>query len=160
MSLVTVKRQSEEYISVIAAEQRDIYNGIEKGNDVSKIENRLTETGFVKQKSYEDFIKLLLFESNMNLDYSIILSLDMSDESKIFWLEELSKFNNNGIELRNSSLFNTKYFNPNSKLLQNLYLERSKYNLLKQQKGVRDPRAPFYCTNAHIYIFILFHIIK
>lgn len=34
--------------------------------------------------SYEDFIKLLLFESNMNLDYSIISSLDMSDESKCF----------------------------------------------------------------------------
>ena len=87
----------------------------------------------LKNLSYEDFIKLLLFESNMNLDYSIISSLDMSDESKMFWLEQLSKFNNNGIELRNSSLFNTKYFNPNSKLLQNLYLERSKYNLLKQQ---------------------------
>ena len=87
----------------------------------------------LKNLSYEDFIKLLLFESNMNLDYNIISSLDMSDESKMFWLEQLSKFNNNGIELRNSSLFNTKYFNPNSKLLQNLYLERSKYNLLKQQ---------------------------
>ena len=87
----------------------------------------------LKNLSYEDFIKLLLFESNMNLDYSIILSLDMSDESKMFWLEQLSKFNNNGIELRNSYLFNTKYFNPNSKLWQNLYLEKSKYNLLKQQ---------------------------
>ena len=87
----------------------------------------------LKNLSYEDFIKLLLFESNMNLDYSIISSLDMSTECKIFWLEQLSKFENNGIELRNSSLFNTKYFNPNSKLWQNLYLEKSKYNLLKQQ---------------------------
>lgn len=87
----------------------------------------------LKNLSYEDFIKLLLFESNMNLDYSIISSLDMSNECKIFWLEQLSKFENNGIELRNSSLFNTKYFNPNSKLWQNLYLEKSKYNLLKQQ---------------------------
>ena len=87
----------------------------------------------LKNLSYEDFIKLLLFESNMNLDYNIISSLDMSYESKMFWLEQLSKFNNNGIELRNSSLFNTKYFNPNSKLWQNLYLEKSKYNLLKQQ---------------------------
>ena len=87
----------------------------------------------LKNLSYEDFIKFLLFESNMNLDYNIILSLDMSNESKMFWLEQLSTFKNNGNELRNSSLFNTKYFNPNSKLWQNLYLEKSKYNLLKQQ---------------------------
>lgn len=87
----------------------------------------------IKNLSYDEFIKLLLFESNINLDYNIISSLDMSDESKMFWLEQLSKFDNNGIELRNSSLFNTKYFNPNSKLWQNLYLEKSKYNLLKQQ---------------------------
>lgn len=95
----------------------------------------------LKNLSYEDFIKLFLFESNMNLDYSIISSLDMSDESKMFWLEQLSKFNNNGIELRNSSLFNTKYFNPNSKLWQNLYLEKSKYNLLKQQ--LKDANITF-----------------
>ena len=99
----------------------------------------------LKNLSYEDFVKLLLFESNMNLDYSIISSLDMSNESKIFWLEELSKFNNNGIELRNSSLFNTKYFNPYSKLWQNLYLEKSKYNLLKQQ--IKDANITFINTS-------------
>lgn len=99
----------------------------------------------LKNLSYEDFIKLLLFESNMNLDYNIISSLDMSDESKMFWLEQLSKFDNNGIELRNSSLFNTKYFNPNSKLWQNLYLEKSKYNLLKQQ--IKDANITYMNTS-------------
>lgn len=87
----------------------------------------------VKNLSYEEFIQFLLFESKMNLDYNLISSLDMFNESKNFWLEQLSKFNNNGNELRNSPLFNTKYFNPYSKLWQNLYLEKSKYNLLKQQ---------------------------
>lgn len=87
----------------------------------------------VRNLFYEDFIKLLLFENNMNLDYNIISSLDMSKKSKAFWLEQLSKFNDNGIELRKSSLFNTKYFNPDSKLWQNLYLEKSKYDLLKQR---------------------------
>lgn len=87
----------------------------------------------VRNLFYEDFIKLLLFENNMNLDYNIISSLDMSKKSRAFWLEQLSKFNNNGIELRKSSLFNTKYFNPDSKLWQNLYLEKSKYDLLKQR---------------------------
>ena len=87
----------------------------------------------VKNLSYEEFIQFLLFESKMNLDYNLISSLDMFNESKNFWLEQLSKFNNNGNELRNSTLFNTKYFNPYSKLWQNLYLEKSKYNLLKQQ---------------------------
>ena len=99
----------------------------------------------IKNLSYEDFMKLLLFESNMNLDYNIILSLDMSNESKMFWLEQLSKFNNNGNRLRNSSLFNTKYFNPNSKLWQNLYLEQSKYNLLKQQ--LKDVNITFINTS-------------
>lgn len=99
----------------------------------------------LKNLSYEDFIKLLLFESNMNLDYSIISSLDMSDESKMFWSEQLSKYNNSGIELRNSSLFNTKYFNPNSKLWQNLYLEKNKYNLLKQQ--LKDTNITFINTS-------------
>lgn len=99
----------------------------------------------LKNLSYEDFINLLLFESNMNLDYSIISSLDMSDESKMFWLEQLSKFDNNGIELRNSSLFNTKYFNPNSKLWQNLYLEKSKYNLLKQE--IKDANITYINTS-------------
>ncbi len=99
----------------------------------------------LKNLSYEDFIRLLLFESNMNLDYSIISSLDMSDESKMFWLEQLSKYNNSGIELRNSSLFNTKYFNPNSKLWQNLYLEKNKYNLLKQQ--LKDTNITFINTS-------------
>jgi len=97
--------------------------------------------GAIKNLSYEEFIEFLLFESNTNLDYNIISSLDMSDESKMFWLEQLSKFNNNGIELRNSYLFNTKYFNPNSKLWQNLYLEKSKYNLLKQQ--LKDANITF-----------------
>lgn len=87
----------------------------------------------VKNLSYEEFIQFLLFESKMNLDYNLISGLDMFNESKNFWLEQLSKFNNNGNELRNSPLFNTKYFNPYSKLWQNLYLEKSKYNLLKQK---------------------------
>ena len=99
----------------------------------------------IKNLSYDEFIKFLLFESNMNLDYNIILSLDMSNESKFFWLEQLSKFNNNGIRLRNSSLFNTKYFNPNSKLWQNLYLEKDKYNLLKQQ--LKDVNIRFINTS-------------
>lgn len=99
----------------------------------------------LKNLSYEDFIKLLLFESNMILDYRIISSLDMSDESKIFWLEQLSKFNNNGNELRNSSLFDLKYFNPYSKLWQNLYLEKNRYNLLKQQ--LKDAKITFINTS-------------
>lgn len=99
----------------------------------------------LKNLSYEDFIKLLLFESNMILDYRIISSLDMYDESKIFWLEQLSKFNNNGNELRNSSLFNLKYFNPYSKLWQNLYLEKNRYNLLKQQ--LKDAKITFINTS-------------
>lgn len=87
----------------------------------------------VKNLSYEDFVQFLLFEGKMSLNYNTILNLDMPNESKIFWLEHLAKFNNNGIELKKSSLFVTKYFNPYSKLHQNLYLSKNKYNLLKQR---------------------------
>ncbi len=51
----------EEYFSFISAEQRALYNGIEEGNDISKTEKKLTEKGFVKQKSYEAFIKRYIF---------------------------------------------------------------------------------------------------
>ena len=39
----------------------------------------------IKNLSYEKFLKFLLFESDMYLDYNIISSLDMSHESKMFW---------------------------------------------------------------------------
>ena len=42
----------------------------------------------VKNLSYEEFIQFLLFESKMNLDYNLISSLDMFNESKNFWLEQ------------------------------------------------------------------------
>ena len=47
--------------------------------------------GAIKNLSYEEFIEFLLFESNTNLDYNIISSLDICNESKLFWLLQLSK---------------------------------------------------------------------
>lgn len=51
----------EEYISVITEEQREIYNGIESENYISETDKELTEKGFIKQKSYEAFIKNYIF---------------------------------------------------------------------------------------------------
>lgn len=98
----------------------------------------------IKGLTYQEFINFLLFESDMNLDYNIITNLDMSDESKRFWLNELSKYNS-GKELLKSSLFNRKYFNPKSKIENNLYLEESKYNLLK--KRLKDTNITFINTS-------------
>lgn len=98
----------------------------------------------IKELSYQDFINFLLFESDLNLDYNIITNLSMSNESKRFWLNELSKYKN-GKELFNSSLFNRKYFNPNSKIEENLYLEESNYNLLK--KLLKDTHITFINTS-------------
>lgn len=99
----------------------------------------------LKTLTYEEFLKFLLFENNMNLDFNIISTLEMPIESKTFWLDQLSIFSNNGIKLRNSSLFIRKYFNPSSKLWQNLYLEKDKYYFLKQQ--LKDINISFVNTS-------------
>lgn len=51
----------EEYCSFISAEQWKLYDGIEERSHISETEKSLTEKGFVKQKSYEDFIESYIF---------------------------------------------------------------------------------------------------
>lgn len=51
----------KEYVSFITEEQRGIYNSIEFGNEISETEKELTEQGFVKHKSCENFIKSYIF---------------------------------------------------------------------------------------------------
>ncbi|MBQ2828700.1 MAG: hypothetical protein IJF20_05595 [Clostridia bacterium] len=51
----------KEYCSFISAEQWKLYDGIEERSYISETEKSLTEKGFVKQKSYEDFIESYIF---------------------------------------------------------------------------------------------------
>ncbi len=82
---------------------------------------------------FKDFVNFLLYDSKINLDKSIISSLDMSDFSREFWLERLIEFNNDGRRLMHSKYFNRNYFNPDSKVWQNLYLNEDGYRLVKQR---------------------------
>jgi len=87
----------------------------------------------IRELSYEDFLEVFLYSTNKTLNYDFISKLEMDQESKIFWLNELLLYNNSGLTLRNSKLFNTKYFNPKSKLWQNLYLNKKDYEIVKRR---------------------------
>ena len=82
----------------------------------------------IRELSFEVFLKILLNYNNSSLDKDIILNLNMNKESKEFWIKQYTLYKN-GVNLKQSSLFNTKYFNPQSKIWQNLYLEKSISNI-------------------------------
>ena len=85
----------------------------------------------IRNLSYEDFLKIFLYDDK-NLDSSFISDLEMSDNTKDFWIQQLLLHNNNWNELKKSNLFYRKYFNPNSKLEQNLYLDKDNYRKVQQ----------------------------
>lgn len=140
---------TDKKIITVTGSADHILNAVLKG--ATKITtfdvNPLTEKymdlkiGAVKELTYDEFLKIFLFDSNKSFEYSIISNLNIPIESKLFWLEQLKKYNNNGKNLRNSSLFNTKYLNPNSKLWQNMYLEENNYNILKER--LKDTEIKF-----------------
>ncbi len=80
----------EEYVSVITEEQRELYNSIGEGNEISKAEKALVEKGFVKQKSYEDFIKKYIFPySTQELLEERIASLNGSEYSILSYTQAM-----------------------------------------------------------------------
>lgn len=87
----------------------------------------------IEQLSFEDFLEILLYNTERSLDYKIITSLKMTDESKKFWIRQFMMYNNSGLDLKKSGLFNTKYFNPCSKLWQNMYLDKNNYEIVKEK---------------------------
>lgn len=125
-----------------------ILNAILKGaTDITTFDiNPLTEKymdlkiSVIKKLSYNEFLNIFLFD-DVNIDYNIITSLDMSLESKNFWIKQLETQN----KLLHSSLFNTKYYNPTSKLWQNIYLKEDNYNLLKTK--LNNVNINFICTS-------------
>lgn len=84
---------------------------------------------------FKEFVNFLLYDSKISLNKTIISSLGMSDFSRDFWLDKLREFNNDGRSLKNSKYFNRKYFNPDSKVWQNLYLNEDGYKLVKERLG-------------------------
>ncbi len=110
------------------------------GLDVTTFDiNSLTEKymdlklAALKQLDFKDFVNFLLYDSKISFDYNIISSLNMQDDSKMFWLDKLKEFNNDGKRLMHSKYFNRKYFNSDSKLWQNLYLNEDGYKIVKER---------------------------
>lgn len=87
---------------------------------------------------YKEFLKIFLYDNEKSFDYDVISKLEMPDKSRRFWLNELDKCEKNGLILKKSELFLTKYFNPNSKLKQNLYLSEEGYECLRRRIGDVD----------------------
>lgn len=86
----------------------------------------------IKKLSFEEFKKVFLYENEMSLNYDVIRKLNLPQDSKEFWLKEMDKYDN-GPLLRKSNLFNTKYFNPESKISQNIYLNKESYDIIKSK---------------------------
>lgn len=112
------------------------------GTDITTFDvNPLTEKymdlklAALRSLDFKDFVNFLLYDSNISLDYDILSSLDMSDSSRKLWLEKLNEFNKDGLSLKHSKYFNRNYFNPDSKVWQNLYLNEDGYKLVKERLG-------------------------
>lgn len=114
----------------------------------------------IKELSYECFLDMFLYDSKSSFDYNIISKLDMPSESKNFWLDKLKEYNNKGLNLKNSKIFNTKYFNPISKIKQNLYLNKENYNIIKNKiddvsvKFIQIDLKDLYFENHFDYMFL------
>jgi len=86
----------------------------------------------IKKLTFEEFKKVFIYENEKSLNYDLIKELNLPKESKEFWDKEMSKYDN-GLLLRKSNLFNIKYFNPNSKIKQNGYLNKENYDIIKSK---------------------------
>ena len=87
----------------------------------------------IKELSFEEFKNFLLYNNEYTLKYETILKLNMPKTSKDFWLDELNKFNNNGLLLKKSNLFNLKYYDINKIINCNLYLNYNNYDIIKSR---------------------------
>lgn len=86
-----------------------------------------------KNLSYEEFLDFLLYDTSKSFDYETIKKLDMNNQSKSFWINELIKNNYDGLKMKKSGLFNLKYFNFQNKIDCNLYLNKENYDIIKSR---------------------------
>ena len=87
----------------------------------------------LKELSYQEFLDFLLYDSEKSFSFEIISKLNMEDESKMFWLRELAKNDNDGLKVKHSNLFNLEYFDVQNKIACNLYLNQDNYDIIKKK---------------------------
>lgn len=124
------------------------YKGAEQvcGFDINYLALIFTELKLVALQNleYEDFLQFFMINGKNNkcknknaMKYTIYkekLRKLLSKNVAEYWDIIYENFNNNGYELRNSSVFNNKYDNNDIKLNSNLYLKSElDYNIAKEK---------------------------
>ena len=90
----------------------------------------------IKELSYKEFLDFMLYDTNKSFDYEIIKRLDVDNESKDFWINELSKNDYDGLKMKRSGSFNLKYFDFQNKIDCNLYLNEENYAIIRDKLGL------------------------
>lgn len=132
---------TDKKIITVTGSSDHIINAILKGcKDITTFDiNPLTKyymdlkLSAIKELSYKEFLDFMLYDTSKSFDYEIIKRLDMDNESKSFWLNELSKNNYDGLKMKHSDLFNLKYFDFQNKIYCNLYLNEENYVIIKDR---------------------------
>ena len=146
--IITVTASSDHILNAIAQGATDITTF--DINPETRFYMELKLVG-VKRLEYEDFLKIFLLDNSMSLNKEIIMSLITSRDCQYYWEEKYRENKNNGLLLKKSSVFYRKYFNTKSKLRQNIYLNKSKYQQV--QKRLEEVKINFINTdlkNLHL----------
>lgn len=146
--IITVTASSDHILNAIAQGATDITTF--DINPETRFYMELKLAG-VKRLEYEDFLKIFLLDNSMSLNKEIIMSLITSRDCQYYWEEKYRENKNNGLLLKKSSVFYRKYFNTKSKLKQNIYLNKSKYQQV--QKRLEEVKINFINTdlkNLHL----------
>lgn len=155
--IITVTGSSDHIINAILQGSMDITTF-----DINPLTKKYMDLKLaaIKCLSLDEFLQVFLYDTTKSFDYKIISSLDIPKDSKEFWMQQLSLVNNNGENLRESKLFNRKYFNPESKFWQNLYLSKESYNEVKEKlnssqiKFINQSLQDLNITEHYDYMFL------
>ncbi|MBQ7240651.1 MAG: DUF3419 family protein [Bacilli bacterium] len=139
--IITVTGSSDHIINAILKGCRDITTF-----DINPLTKYYMDLKLkcIEKLSFNDFLDIFLYNTK-NIDREFIERLNIDEESKNFWINNLEKYSNNWQSLRKSNIFNNKYFNPKSKFYENLYLEESSYNIVAN--NIKNTKIKFINKN-------------
>lgn len=132
---------TDKKIITVTGSSDHIINTILKGcKDITTFDiNPLTKyymdlkLSAIKELSYSEFLDFMLYDTDKSFAYELIKKLNMDNESKAFWLNELSQNDYSGLKMKHSDLFNLKYFDFQNKIVCNLYLNEKNYAIIKDR---------------------------
>ena len=133
-------------VLTVAASGDHIINAFYKGAknvigfDINDLALKYTELKLValEKLEYEEFLQFFMINER-SLDYEVYqskLKQHLNNGTQEAWDNLYKQFNNNGYELRNSSVFNNKYDNNEIKIKSNLYL-KNEQEYIKARKSIK-----------------------